>query len=216
MPGFRLVSTVDPPTLAGLPALIGRLRSTASGARRMVGVAGPPGSGKTHLCHELVRLLPDLAVAIVPMDGFHLDDGLLTHLGLASVKGRPDTFDAAGFVALLRRLRSQSGELVVAPRFDRTTETAVAGAIAIGPEIDLVLVEGNYLLLPDGPWGEVAEVLDEVWYLDVADDVRQHRLLARHRQGHGDEAGAWIARVDEPNAALVAATRSRATVIVRR
>jgi pantothenate kinase len=149
------------------------------------------------------------------MDGFHLADVTLVRLGLLDRKGAPETFDPAGLASVLRRLRPESGAEpgpVYVPGFDRDLEQPLAGALAIGPEVELVVVEGNYLLLDRPEWRAVRAGLDEVWYLDTPDDVRRARLVARHVEfGKSPaEAEAWVARVDDPNAALVAAGRDRA------
>lgn len=115
------------------------------GGRRLLGVAGPPGAGKSTLAAGLAAALGPLAV-LVPMDGFHLASNQLHRLGLADWKGAPETFDAAGLVALLRRLRSTEDEVVYAPTFDRDLEEPIAGAIAVPRTVPLVVIEGNYLL----------------------------------------------------------------------
>ena len=152
------------------------------------------------------------------MDGFHLANTELARLGCADRKGAPDTFDADGFAALLRRLRNQRiDETIYAPEYRREVEESVAGAIAIPPTVPLLIVEGNYLLLDAGPWAQVAALLDEVWYLEVDDALRLQRLTARHeRFGRSPEAArAWVAQTDEPNARRIAASRERAHWQVR-
>jgi pantothenate kinase len=205
-----------------LEALVQRAADLAAGPRRAVlGITGSPGAGKSTLVAVLRRrlgdLLPDGAVAHVPMDGFHLADVALTRLGLREAKGAPDTFDAGGYVALLRRLRAAPPEEVVyAPMFERDLEQPLAGAIAVPRAARLVLTEGNYLLLGHGRWREVRPLLDEVWFCAPDPDVRLARLTARHVE-FGKEpaaAAAWVAAVDEPNAALVEATRARADLVV--
>ena len=200
-----------------LPALpdtaIARLdRLVQSDGRRLLGLVGPPGAGKSSLAAAVQARWPAQA-QVLPMDGFHLAQVELARLGRADRKGAPDTFDAAGFVALLRRLRQPvTGEVVMAPEFRREIEEPIAGAIAVAPDMPLLIVEGNYLLLDEGPWASVAGLLDEVWYLDVDDTLRQQRLLARHVR-HGrtpEQARAWIEQTDEPNARRIAATRQRA------
>lgn len=188
--------------------------SIPRGRRFLLGIAGPPGAGKSTIAQQVVDRLGERA-ALVPMDGFHLADTALARLGLADRKGAPETFDAAGYVALLRRLRDQTDDVVWAPVFRRELELAEAGAIGVVRDVDVVVVEGNYLLC-DGPFAEVRGLLDQTWWVDVDDDLRRERLVARHVR-HGrtpEEAAAWVAATDEPNARLVAATRERADYFV--
>jgi pantothenate kinase len=149
------------------------------------------------------------------MDGFHLAQAELVRLGRRDRMGAPDTFDAAGYVAALRRVLEDDA-LVYVPGFERQLEQPVAAAIAVPPEARLVLTEGNYLLLPDGEWSAVRPLLAEVWYVDLAGPERVRRLLRRHvASGKTEDAAReWIDRVDEPNARLVEATRERADLVV--
>lgn len=189
----------------------------AAGGRRVLGLVGSPGAGKSTLAQALLETLGDVA-QVVPMDGFHLANVELARLGRAGRKGAPDTFDAAGYVALLRRLRGQRpGEIVYAPEFRREIEEPVAGAIAVLPATRLVITEGNYLLMDEGPWSEVAGLLDDSWYVDVDDDLRRQRLIERHMRFGRDLAAAraWAEQTDEPNARRIAATRSRAAAVIR-
>lgn len=207
--------------------LVARARGLAApGGRALLGVVGSPGSGKSTLTEELLAALradppagegPDW-VAHVPMDGYHLANVELERLGLRQAKGAPDTFDAGGYIALLARLRAAcpADAIVYAPAFERGLEQPLAGAIAVPSAARLVLTEGNYLLLDSGRWPEVAPLLDEVWFCELRDDVRLARLLARHvRFGKPpDVARAWVASVDQPNAALIEATKVRADLVV--
>ncbi len=181
----------------------------------MLGLVGPPGAGKSTLAAALCAASAG-AAQVVPMDGFHLANSELQRLGRKGRKGAPDTFDAAGYAALLRRLREQ-GEgrdepFVYAPEYRREIEEAVAGAIAIRAETRLIVTEGNYLLLDQGDWSGVAALLDECWYVHSDDALRVERLTQRHvRFGRTPEqARAWVASTDEPNARAIAATRGRA------
>jgi len=183
----------------------------------MLGLVGAPGAGKSTLAAALQAAWPG-ASQVVPMDGFHLANTELARLGRAGRKGAPDTFDAAGFAALLHRLREQvPGEIVYAPEFRREIEEPVAGAIALRHDTGLLIVEGNYLLLDDTPWAPVAALLDEVWFVDVDDALRLQRLVARHQAfGRSTEAArAWVEQTDEPNARRIAACRHRADWCLR-
>lgn len=202
--------------------LLVRARSLARGDRRAIlGIAGSPGAGKTTLAETLVRELnagDEPWVAHVPMDGFHLADVELDRLGLRDRKGAPPTFDAAGYAALLRRLRAEedTGDVVYAPGFERVLEQPIAGAVPVPPSARLVVTEGNYLLLGMDAWPRVREQLDEVWFCELEEGERIRRLVARHEEfgkGH-EEAVAWVLRTDQRNAELVAATRDRADLIV--
>ncbi|MFE1847787.1 nucleoside/nucleotide kinase family protein [Streptomyces sp. NPDC014603] len=191
------------------------------GRRAILGIAGSPGAGKSTLAERLVRELNGAArqewAAHVPMDGFHLADAELVRLGRRDRKGAPDTFDAAGYAALLGRLREQrDDETVYAPAFERVLEQPVAGALPVPPAARLVVTEGNYLLCGEGAWARVRPLLDEVWFCAPDEDERVRRLVARHvRFGKPyDEAVAWVRRSDERNAALVAATRPSADLVV--
>jgi len=190
----------------------------ADGRRKLLGLTGPPGAGKSTLSAALLAALGTRA-QVVPMDGFHLANVELQRLGRAARKGAPDTFDSAGYVALLQRLRAQQpgDPIVYAPEFRREIEEPVACAIAVLPETQLVITEGNYLLHDAGPWADVAGLLDETWYVDIDDALREERLVRRHCQfGRSEDAArAWVASTDLPNARLVAATRSRAQHAVR-
>ncbi|MEU1277081.1 nucleoside/nucleotide kinase family protein [Streptomyces sp. NPDC005805] len=200
-----------------LPLLADRARALARpGRRRILGIAGAPGAGKSTLAARLVAALDGGAV-LVPMDGFHLAGKELDRLGRADRKGAPDTFDAAGYAALLARLRApEPGTTVYAPDFDRALEEPVAGALPVPAEIPLVVTEGNYLLHDAGHWARVRPLLDEVWFVRTEEAERVRRLVARHVR-YGKEparAARWVRESDEANARLVEAGRDRADLVV--
>jgi pantothenate kinase len=196
-------------------SLVERARALTADGRVVLGVCGAPGAGKSTLAADLVAQIGEGAV-VVPMDGFHLHDDELARLGRSGRKGAPDTFDVAGYTALLRRLRTEAGT-VYAPRFDRSMELSVAGAIAVRPEHRLVVTEGNYLLY-DGPgWSDVRPLLDEAWFVEQDERTRVERLVERH-VAHGkppELAHRWTTTSDQENADLVAATRDAADLVVR-
>ena len=199
-----------------LDDLVRRAESLAcAGGRRVLGIVGPPGAGKSTLATILVQRLGDRA-RYVPMDGFHLANAELVRLGRRHRKGAPDTFDAAGYVALLRRLRDPAEEVVYAPTFRRDLEEPIAGAIAVPREVPLVVTEGNYLLLDTPPWSEVRGLLDDAWYLDPPELERLDRLIRRHQRygKSAEEARAWALGSDQANAELVATSRERADLIL--
>jgi pantothenate kinase len=184
------------------------------GDRVVVGIAGPPGSGKSTAAAALVEALGATA-ALLPMDGFHLPQHRLVELGRRERMGAPDTFDVEGFVATLHRLR-EPGRAVIAPGFDRSVEEPVADAIQISPETRIVVVEGNYLLHHDDGWGAVAALLDLSLFVRLDRDIRLGRLIERHvRYGKApDAASAWAIGPDEANARLVEATAARADYLL--
>jgi pantothenate kinase len=200
--------------------LLGRARSLlpSSGGRAVLGISGAPAAGKTTLAEELVRALSaaGVPVAHVPMDGFHLADAELDRLGSRDRKGAPDTFDALGYAAMLRRLREDRDDIVYAPGFERVIEQPIAGAIPIPRAARLIVSEGNYLLVDDPLWRQVRPQLNEIWYVDLAPEERLRRLVERHvRFGKPQaDAVAWATGTDERNAELIMATRDRADLIV--
>jgi pantothenate kinase len=193
----------------------------ATGARCLLGICGAPGAGKSTLAGQLVAALGDRAV-LVGLDGFHLAQRELRRLGREPRKGAPDTFDAAGYVDLIRRLRRNGAEqadaeTVYAPEFRREIEEPIACAVPVAPEVPLVVTEGNYLLLPEPPWGALRALLDEVWFLAPDESVRIARLVERHRRYGRSEAEA-LERVygsDQANAVRIHVTADRADLVIR-
>ncbi|MBT1542152.1 nucleoside/nucleotide kinase family protein [Curtobacterium flaccumfaciens pv. flaccumfaciens] len=189
----------------------------AGSDRTVLGIAGAPGAGKSTLARRIVtavdeRLGAGTAVQ-VPMDGFHLSNAALDALGRHDRKGAADTFDADGYVALVRRLVAADEDVVWAPDFDRRVDEPVAGSIAVPRTTRLVESEGNYLLDDTAPWSALPALFTETWFCAVDDGVRLDRLVGRHMR-HGrdhDAARAWAVQVDGVNAARVAPTVIRAS-----
>ncbi len=211
-PDLPLVTAL--PT-ADLAELVAAARSMMTpGGRRILGLTGAPGAGKSTLAAILKESLGNDAI-VVGMDGFHLRDDELRRLGRYERKGAIDTFDAAGYVHLLQRLR-RGEDLVYAPVFDRALEESIGSAVPVPTDVALIITEGNYLLVDQGDWGKVAPLLDECWYVEPGEDVRVNWLIARHVAfGRStDEARQRATGSDGDNARLVARTRSRATRVV--
>ena len=198
-------------------ALARAVTLATSRRRAILGITGAPAAGKSTYAEQLTAELTSLGhdVALVPMDGYHLAQAALEELGLAAVKGAPHTFDGDGFVALLDRLKRSPDETIWAPKFDRDLEDSIAASIPVAPEVSLVITEGNYLLLDELPWA-TRTLLDEVWYIDLSDDVRHERLEARHRRyGRSPaEAHERTYGTDEANAKVIAATKPAADAVI--
>ena len=180
-----------------------------------MGIAGPPGSGKSTLAENLREVLREHSAVVVPMDGFHFDDAVLERRGLRSRKGAPETFDYAGFAALLARIRSGEPDIAI-PVFDRSMELSRAGAAIIAADARFVLVEGNYLLLDEEPWSGLAGLFDVTIFIDAPRAELERRLLQRWREhGRSEQEGRdWVASNDMPNVERVLARRRAADLSI--
>lgn len=189
-------------------ALVGRAAALVGNQRLVVGMGGAPGSGKStmaeELCHSLNRLSPNLC-AILPMDGFHYDDGLLNEMGRRAHKGAPDTFDVGGLLHCMRRLSANDEEAVAVPVFDRTLEISRGSARLIKRDVKVILVEGNYLLLREAPWQEVAPLCNVTVLVTAQRETLRRRLQARWRGFNlpEDEVRRKVEENDLPNADYV-------------
>lgn len=195
--------------MGAVAELIAAITALPPGGRRIVALAGAPGSGKSTLAEAVVSALNASApgsAALVPMDGYHLDNALLDARGLRAVKGAPQTFDVDGLGRDLAAIRA-GGRDVLVPVFDRAMDLARAAAREVPADAGLVLVEGNWLLLDAPPWSALAPLFDLTAMLLVPEPVLEARLVARWLAHGHDPAAARVRALanDLPNARLVAA-----------
>ena len=199
-----------------MEALADRIAALAAArpGRSLVAIAGAPGAGKSTLAEALVDRLGPQA-ALVPMDGFHLDNAILDARGRRFAKGSPDTFDVAGFETILQRLKA-GGEVIV-PVFDRYIDVSRGSARVVPPEARIIVAEGNYLLLRAAPWDRLAALWDLTVFLDVPLAELERRLIDRwHHHGLNDADArrrAWDN--DIPNARRVIDGSAAADVVIR-
>lgn len=190
-------------------------RRGAHAGRIIVAVAGPPAAGKSTIAAELASILPEGTAAVVPMDGFHYDDGVLDQIGWRQRKGAPETFDFDGYESLLKRLKAADADVAV-PIFDRTIELSRAAAAIVPKSTKFIITEGNYLLLDEAPWGRLAPLFDLTIFLNVPRDELERRMVQRWNE-HGRDpvaARAWIDSNDLPNIDRVLAKRRKADMVV--
>jgi len=205
---------LDDQTLSLLVASLIRSATATTSTRHVIGIAGIGGSGKSTFASNLLTRIrqalpdqPDFA-RLIPIDGFHLRNQTLDALNLRDRKGSPPTFDATAYLALLRRCRTDFSQAIPFPIYDRSLHEPVLpgdGEHTITPATRLIITEGNYLLLDEQPWSELADVLDECWLLDTPIEQAKEWILARHQRGRRTAEDALIhyERTDLPNAELV-------------
>ena len=184
--------------------------------RVIIGVVGKPGAGKSTLTSYLIDHLPQNSVSLVTMDGYHLSNQQLSRLDLANKKGAFNTFDADGYIALLKRINNEFDKDIYFPVFHREIEESYSADGVVPARTKLILTEGNYLLFDQAGWGNVISELTETWYINIEDKLRIDRLLERHEfYGKSKEAAiAWANGSDETNAKIVEATSIRADVVI--
>ncbi len=164
-----------------LTDLVDTLLGKADGSKRfIVAIAGPPGAGKSTLADALRHALIDAgeSAEVLPMDGFHMDNGILEARGLLARKGAPQTFDVRGFIDIVTAVRKADEEVLV-PVFDRTREIAIASARAISAPTRFILAEGNYLLLNEEPWSRMKDCFDLSIFVGPSLETLEERLRER-------------------------------------
>ena len=192
---------------------------SAAHHRIAIGLAGGPGTGKSTLAAELVTMVNAThpgSAALVPMDGFHMKHSKLEGLGQVDYKGAPHTFEGAAFVSFLHHLKHAT-EPVSGPGYSRKIEDTVENAYTVQPEVKTLIVDGNYLLLTEGPWAGIRPLLDYAIFLDVPRDLVKARLLKRHAEEGlftEERNRAHIERNDLPNYDLVQQSQDRADVVI--
>jgi pantothenate kinase len=184
--------------------------------RFILGIVGKPGVGKSTFTQFLSEHIASESISILPMDGFHMSNEKLIELGRRDRKGAPDTFDIDDFAQSLAEVKAGHVSDIRFPIFEREIEASIPDAGLIPAQAKLVVVEGNYLLHNVFGWEKIGNYLDESWFLDVDDELRMQRLIARHIQfGKTPEAAnEWSRGTDEVNARLIEQSRSRATFTV--
>jgi pantothenate kinase len=211
----------DPRNMARASVLAADIRKLLTGRDRVIiGVTGEPGSGKSTLAEQVAATLYSEGIPAVrlPLDGFHLSNAILRALGRRERKGAIDTFDADGFISVLERIAAGSVRTIYAPSYDHGFGEPIAGSIAIEPNVQVVIAEGNYVLDPSEPWNRIRSLVTQSWYIELDDAVRRARLLERHiATGKAEpEAAAWIDAVDEKNAERIRLTKQYADRIIAR
>jgi pantothenate kinase len=184
--------------------------------RIIIGIVGKPASGKSTLVKNIGKLYKNESLAIVPMDGYHLSNEVLKKLKLRNKKGAPETFDALGFTALIKRIKSHLKADIYYPIFHREIEESIANEGVVHAGIKIVVVEGNYLLHNKNGWHGVASALDESWFVDINEGKRMSRLIARHvKYGKThEEATAWARGSDQDNAEIIGQSMKKADYII--
>ena len=182
------------------------IKNSEGRKRYIVAIAGPPGAGKSTFAQALLLLLKEklIQAKIISMDGFHLDNSILTERNLLDRKGAPATFDTAGFIHLINRLTNFEDNVVI-PEFDRNRDLSIAGSSIISTKDKVLIIEGNYLLIGEEPWNELRKSWDQTIFINPGIDTLEQRLLNRWLR-HGLDAQDAKKRTisnDLPNARYV-------------
>jgi len=185
--------------------------------RTIIGIVGKPGAGKSTVVSKIQNRFSADEVAIIPMDGYHLSNEELIELGRRHRKGAPDTFDVAEFISLITKVKNEIAKDHTFPIFHREIEVSKADEGLVPSNVKVIVIEGNYLFSEEHGWGEVFPLLDQSWFIEIDDEVRMQRLIARHiKYGKSpQEAEDWSRGSDEANARFIAKTASRAERIIK-
>ena len=198
----------------GIELLFQQIQSILDGQnpRTLIGIVGKPGAGKSTIVEEIQKRFDSNTVSIIPMDGFHLSNEELISLGRRERKGAPDTFDVESFTSLIKRVKINHNVDHKFPIFHREIEASIADEGAVPKESRVIVIEGNYLFSTDHNWDGIYSLLDHTWFIEIDDEVRIERLIARHvRYGKTpEEAEAWSRGSDETNARFIGLTANRA------
>jgi pantothenate kinase len=185
--------------------------------RTLIGIVGKPGAGKSTVVEQIQDKFQSHEVSIIPMDGFHLSNEELIKLGRRERKGAPDTFDVEGFISLIEKVKLKPQVDHKFPIFHREIEASVNDEGVVPKESKVVVIEGNYLFSEGHNWNSLFPLLDHTWFIEIDDEVRIERLIARHiRYGKTPtEAESWSRGSDEANARFIELTAHRASNIIK-
>jgi pantothenate kinase len=185
--------------------------------RSLIGIVGKPGAGKSTVVEQIEKRYQPNEVSIIPMDGFHLSNEELISLGRRERKGAPDTFDVEGFTLLIKSVKIDHSVDHKFPIFHREIEESIADEGMVPKESKVVVIEGNYLFSEAHNWDAIYPLLDHTWFIEIDDEIRIQRLIARHvRYGKTpEEAEAWSRGSDETNARFIGLTAYRAENLIK-
>lgn len=185
--------------------------------RTIIGIAGKPGAGKSTVVSEIEKRFRPSEVCVIAMDGYHLSDETLKELGRYERKGAPDTFDAKAFISLLTKVKSEHKSEHRFPIFHREIEASIEDEGIVPSSAKVIVIEGNYLFSDELNWEGVFPLLDHSWFIEIDNELRIQRLIARHvKYGRTPEVGEERSRgTDEANARFIGKTSKRAENIIK-
>jgi len=182
-------------------------------ARSIIGIVGKPGAGKSTVVSEIENRFDSRQVSVIPMDGYHLSNEELISLNRRDRKGAPDTFDTNAFTSLITKVKNNPDSEHRFPIFHREIEASKPDEGVVQSNAKVIVIEGNYLFSEEHNWQGVFPLLDHTWFIEIDDEVRIERLIARHiRFGKTpEEAENWSKGSDEANARFIELTAHRAS-----